>query len=251
MSRDWDGVNDYEKLRAKMVAEELGYIGFAADIYGKDLHTVENITMRSELATLYRSNVTLFANRIQAAVDVVRTFDEVDVDNVAIMGYCFGGTGVLIYALEGVNDVKAVVSFHGGLSMIPDAGPVVEPKVLVLSGGDDDTSTEIIDLEMTLDMANATWEITRYSDIQHAFTVFDDERYNEWADMRSWESMKEFLAECFGEKAFESNPPTSVDVEAVNYTDVDGTELMSYIAMPSMNWQRPLPAVLIIPYVRH
>lgn len=245
--RDWNGVNDYEKLRAEMVADELGYIGFAADIYGKDLHTVENITQRSELASLYRSNVTLFANRIQAAIDTVRTFDEVDDENVAAIGYCFGGTGVIMYALAGINDIKAVVSFHGGLGALPEPGPVAEPKMLVLSGGADDTSTEIIDLEMTLDAANATWEITRYSDIEHAFTVFDDDRYNEWADMRSWESMKEFLAECFGEKPFQSEPPAVTEVEAVNYTDVDGTELRGYLAMPSSDWQRPLPAVLVIP----
>lgn len=80
----------------------------------------------------------------------------------------------------GMNDVKAVVSFHGGLGSLPPVSVNVEPKVLVLSGGADDTSTEIMDLEMTLDMANATWEITRYSDIEHAFTVFGDDRYNKW-----------------------------------------------------------------------
>ena len=31
---DWNGLDDYEKLRARMLAE-LGYVGFAADIYGK------------------------------------------------------------------------------------------------------------------------------------------------------------------------------------------------------------------------
>lgn len=48
------------------------------------------------------------------------------------------------------------------------------PKLLVQSGGDDDDVADIMDLEITLDTAGASWEITRYSDIEHAFTVFED-----------------------------------------------------------------------------
>ena len=42
---DWDGVNDYEKKRAILFAEE-GYVGFAADVYGADLQVIDNITTR-------------------------------------------------------------------------------------------------------------------------------------------------------------------------------------------------------------
>lgn len=245
--RDWDGVNDYGKRRAEMISADLNYVSFAADIYGADLHEVTNTTQRSELAGLYRGDPELFASRIQAAVELVRNIEEVDTENVAIIGYCFGGTGVLTYGLLAVNDVKALVSFHGGLSAIPDAGNDVTPKILVLSGGDDDASTEIMDLETTLDMASADWEITRYSGVEHAFTVFDDERYNEWADMRSWNSMKEFLAEALGVTGFVSEQPDSVNVEDVNYTDVDGTELRGYLAKPSDEWQSPYTTVVILP----
>ena len=31
--QDWNGMNDYEKERSRMLAE-MGYVGFAADIYG-------------------------------------------------------------------------------------------------------------------------------------------------------------------------------------------------------------------------
>ena len=59
--------------------------------------------------------------------------------------------------------------------------------------------------------------------------------------------MREFLKECFGEKVYESSPPESITVEAVPYTDVDGAELQGYIALPLVGWQRPLPAVVILP----
>lgn len=167
-----------------MIASEFGYVGFAADIYGKDLHEVPDIDLRRELANLYRNNATLFASRIQSAVETVQAMDQVDDSKIAIIGYCFGGTGVLTYAMTGTNGegVQAVVSFHGGLSQVPSAmdNITVAPKVLVLSGGSDDASTEIINLEMEMDAVNANWEITRYSNIQHAFTVFGDNRYNEW-----------------------------------------------------------------------
>lgn len=243
---DWDGVNFYEQQRATMLSE-LGWVGFAADIYGKDKHEVEDIDERRELAGLYRGNATLFASRIQAAVDEVKTLDEVDSDNVAVIGYCFGGTGVITYGLVGAEGVVGLVSFHGGLSDIPEAGPVMEPKLLVLSGGDDDTSTEVYDLETTLNAANSTWEITRYSGIEHAFTKFDDERYNEWADQRSWESMQGFLKEAFGEEPYDTAEPAATEVTAVDYTDVDGAELRGYLSLPGGDFATPAPVVVILP----
>lgn len=248
---DWDGVNEYEQLRATMYNYDMNLVGFAADIYGIDRHNVSDINERIALATFWRSNGTLFAERIQAAVDLVRTLPQVNSDQIALAGYCFGGTGVLLYGLQGLNDVQAIVSFHGGLTGLPLPNTWVTPPLLVLSGGADDTSTDVMALETTLNSVNATWEITRYSDVEHAFTVFDDERYNEWADRRSWESTRTFLENVFGIKPYETgSPPETVSVEAVPYTDVDGTRLQGYLAVPnSSSWIAPHPAVVILPYV--
>lgn len=79
------------KARATLVAEQWGYAAFAADIYGKDLHQVPNITQRIELANFYRGNPDIFAERMKAAVDEFSALPEVDGDNIVIMGYCFGG----------------------------------------------------------------------------------------------------------------------------------------------------------------
>ena len=75
---------------------------------------------------------------------------------------CFGGTGILTYSFLGATDVVGAVSFHGGLTEFPVTGELNHP-VLVLSGGDDDTGTQVENLENTLNEANATWQITRYS----------------------------------------------------------------------------------------
>jgi hypothetical protein len=58
-----------------------------------------------------------------------------------------------------------------------------------LSGGDDGSHGNQTQLEGALNAANATWGITRYSGVQHGFTVWSDRRYNLNADVRSWESM--------------------------------------------------------------
>jgi dienelactone hydrolase len=225
----------------------MGWIGFAADIYGPEFHQVDDLTLRRELYTTYTNDTALFTGRIQAAVDAVKTMPGVDPDRIALAGYCFGGSGVLMYALLGMNDVAAIVSIHGGLAFNPPAGPTVGPKLLILSGGDDDASSSIMDLETAFDTANATWEITRYSGIEHAFTVFSDDRYNAFADMRSSESMYQFLQEAFDEITFETNEPAEIRVTTVPYEDVDGVMLQGYLAMPDDTWKRPLPAVVIFP----
>jgi hypothetical protein len=89
--------------------------------------------------------------------------------------------------------------------------------------------------------------IVHNSGIQHAFSVFSDERYNAFVDMRSSESMYQFLQETFDEVDFASSEPAEIGVTSVPYEDVDGTMLQGYLAMPSDEWKRPLPAVVIFP----
>lgn len=152
-----------------------------------------------------------------------------------------------MYALSGQGDVKALVSFHGGLTDLPSPSVNVIPKVLVLSGGEDDTATSIIDLENNLNTANAIWEITRYSGIEHGFTKFDSNAYNDRADKRSWNSMKGFLAEAFGTTPYEGNRPEISSTTPIGYTDIDGTELQGYLALPEgAETTDVLPAVIIV-----
>jgi len=83
---DWTNVDEYEQIRATMLNEQFGYVGFAADLYGPELQGVENRTIRGEQASLYRGNSTLFTSRIQAAVDVLKNHPAVLPDKIAIIG---------------------------------------------------------------------------------------------------------------------------------------------------------------------
>jgi len=263
----WENVNEYVKIRATMIAEEYGWVGFAADIYGKDLHNVQDPTMQIQIeqATQYRSDPHLFNSRIQAAIDKIAEHPNVDPTQISIIGYCLGGTGVLSYSFantdSAMNDdtIQAVggVSFHGGLLDFEvddddDASSRMFNPVLVLSGGDDDTGTAVEELEAKLVSAQATFQITRYSKIVHGFTVFDRPGYDEWVDHRSWEEMGTFLQEVYSEIEYGSIAPTegvdyrmtdsdsdteekgddAVAVQTVLYDD-NGFALKGYLAMPA------------------
>lgn len=70
-----------------MIAQEFGWVGFAADIYGPGW---EDGSTQGQQATLYRGNDTLFYGRIQAAVNVLKEHPMVLSDKIAVIGckYC-------------------------------------------------------------------------------------------------------------------------------------------------------------------
>lgn len=272
---DWDNVNDYEITRAKMIAEELGYIAFTADIYGADMHDIKDTSVKMEQATKYRSDFDLFNSRTQSAIQQVKSSPFVDASKVAIIGYCLGGSGVIGYSFgntaDSINDIVGAVSFHGGLMDFEVPGEMASP-ILVLSGGNDDAGTAVEDLESKLKQANATWQITRYSGVVHGFTKFGSDAYDEWVDMRSWKEMTTFLAERFGELEYGTIEPTldveyniamvdpseagadtavekrasKVVVETVAYDD-EGFALEGYLAIPPMSAGETRPALIILP----
>jgi len=153
----------------------------------------------------------------------------------------------------------------------PVTGEVAN-KVLVLSGGNDDAGTQVEDLEARLKQANATWQITRYSGVEHGFMVPKGAAYNEWVAWRGNAEMETFLSEAFNETSYGSEPPvegtdymvagmedagamnatavarageSTIMVETVDY-DHDGFELEGYLAHDSTNTD-PKPGLLILP----
>ena len=152
-------------IRATMINEEFGWVGFVADIYGEDMHDVQDFQVKIAQSNAYRSDPILFNSRIQSAVKVLKDHPLVDNTKIAVIGYCLGGTGVLGYSFSNTGnttDIVGAVSFHGGLMDFPVTGSMKNP-VLVLSGGNDDAGTAVEELEGRLNEANSTWQITRYS----------------------------------------------------------------------------------------
>jgi dienelactone hydrolase len=200
----WMGLTDYEKKRAEMLAQ-LGYVAFCADIYGKGVRP-KNTREAGAQAGKFKGDRQLLRDRVKAGLAALRLQLSVDQNRIAAIGYCFGGTTVLELARSGA-DIAGVVSFHGGLdSPTPSDGKNIKCKVLVCHGADDHFSSaeDIAAFEDELRSGKVDWQIIFYGGAVHAFTQPDAGHdnskgvaYNEKADKRSWEAMRQFFAEIF------------------------------------------------------
>jgi dienelactone hydrolase len=202
----WQGLTDYEKMRAKMLAQ-MGYVAFCADIYGKDSQP-KNLQEAGALAGKFKSDRSLLRARVNAGLDELKSNQYVDPDRVAAIGYCFGGTTVIELARSGAK-LNGVVSFHGGLdSPTPADGQNIRCRLLVLAGANDpfQKPSDLAAFEQEMRNSKVDWQITFYGGAVHAFTQPDVDKlnlsgakYNESADKRSWQAMKNFFAEIFNE----------------------------------------------------
>jgi dienelactone hydrolase len=199
----WLGLTDYEIGRAKQLAA-LGYVAFCADIYGKGVRPAD-AGEAGKLAGKYKSDRQLLRARVNAALDVLKQNELADTKNIAAIGYCFGGTTVIELARSGA-ELNGVVSFHGGLdSPTPADGKNIKCKILALAGADDPfQKPEDLDaFEKEMRDNKVDWSITFYGGAVHSFTqpnpgfVNPGAHYNEKADKRSWQAMKNFFGEIF------------------------------------------------------
>jgi dienelactone hydrolase len=198
----WGGRDEFVAEKAKKLAE-LGYVGFAVDMYGKGVKGAgpeEN----AKLMQPFMEDRALLQKRILAALSAVKLLPWVDEKRIAAIGFCFGGLCALDLARSGA-DIAGVVSFHGLL--IPSSLPTkkITAKVLVLHGNDDPMVPidHVLALEAELTETAADWQIHTYGHTMHAFTnpAANDPGfgtvYNGIADKRSWQSLLAFLSEVF------------------------------------------------------
>ena len=199
----WAGRGEFEENKAEKLAE-LGYAGFALDLYGKGLlgsSNEENAAMMQPLL----DDRAMLQRRMQLALEQMRRQREVDAGRVAAMGFCFGGLCVLDLARTGA-DVLGVASFHGLFGKPGNTdGNRIAAKVLAMHGWDDPMvpPDQVIGLAAELTEMGADWQIHAYGNTMHAFTNQDADDpdfgtvYSPCADHRSWQSLQLFLAEIF------------------------------------------------------
>ena len=199
----WLGLTDYEQRRATMLAQ-LGYVAFCADIYGKGVRP-KTVAEAGAEATKYKSDRALLRARVNAGLAQLKKSELVDTKRIAAIGYCFGGTTVIELARSGA-DIAGVVSFHGGLdSPTPADGKNIKCPLLVCHGADDPfvPAKDLAAFEDEMRDAKVDWRLIKYGGAVHSFTQPDPgfvnpgAKYNEKADKRSWQDMKDFLAEIF------------------------------------------------------
>jgi dienelactone hydrolase len=203
----WAGLTEYEMMRARQLAE-LGYVAFCVDIYGKGVRP-EAMADRGKQAGFYKGNRPLFRERLASGLKELTSMVNVDKNQIAVIGYCFGGTGALELARAGA-DVKGAVSFHGGLdNPTPENAKNIKAKVLVLHGADDPfvPKAQVDAFKAEMKAAKKPFEFVAYPGAVHSFTHKDagndpktGAAYNEEADKKSWAAMLKLFNKIFKTK---------------------------------------------------
>ena len=106
----WGGRGQFECDKARALAE-LGYVGLAADLYGKGV-LGNSVEENASLMQPFLEDRALLQSRLTTALETLKSLPEVDNDRIAAIGFCFGGLCVLDMARTG-TDIKGVASFHG------------------------------------------------------------------------------------------------------------------------------------------
>jgi dienelactone hydrolase len=201
---DWLGVGDYVRMRAEMLAR-LGYVAFAADLYGAGTRPAP--AEAPAVARGFYDDPELWRTRITGGFQRLLAEPGVDDARTAAIGYCFGGAAALELARAGA-DVRAVVSFHGGLRTGPPGEAArISARLLVLHGACDPVVPDDAVVAFVDELRGAPdvdWQLVIYAGAMHAFTLPDADapergaQYHPVAERRSWQAMKHFLADSFG-----------------------------------------------------
>ena len=200
----WMGLTDHERKVSDDLAK-LGYVALAADIYGEGVRPATTAEA-GRLAGRYKGDRALYRRRIAAALEALKAQAGVDGSRVAVIGFCFGGTGALEAARAGLP-VRGVVSFHGGLDAPGDFKPgPISAKVLVCHGADDPfvPPKEVAAFQEEMRASKADYVFAAYAGAVHAFTQrgagsdpTKGAAYQEAAHRRSWQHMRDLFQEIF------------------------------------------------------
>ncbi len=190
----WMGI-DNEARTAALDLEKKGYIAFIADIYGEG-NIPASSAEAAKIATHYKTDFMAYQHRIGVALETLKK-QGVKADKIAVIGYCFGGTGALETARAGLP-VTGVISIHGGLAKSAERPHVeIKTKVLVEHPANDRSvsKADYDGLVTELNEGKADWQIITYANSGHTFTNPESRDYNKVMADRAWNHTLMFLAE--------------------------------------------------------
>jgi len=182
---------------AQMIAR-LGYVVFAADIFGKDV-VPKTVPEMTALTNIYNNDRQLMRARAQAGFDALARNAMVDTSKIAIIGYCFGGTVAIELAETGVQGM-GTIAVHGSFrNFTPEAARNIKGPVLILHGAEDEVAPleEVNKLIADLRAAKVPWELQLYSGSSHGFDN-PSNPHEERADREYKLSIQRFFKEIFG-----------------------------------------------------
>jgi dienelactone hydrolase len=178
-----------------------GYAAVAVDMIGTEALSQGRESVSKAYAA-YGENPMLAREMTAAWLDRIAGLTEIAPQRIAALGYCFGGNCVLELARAG-GAVAACISFHGILtSRMPARPGVVKAHVAVFTGERDPyvPQEDVATLRRELGDVRAEFQITSFSNAQHAFTDpgadalgMDGLAYDPIADEVSWAATEALL----------------------------------------------------------
>jgi dienelactone hydrolase len=200
------GFSPHAQKVASRLADELGYVALACDLWGERKRVTDLAEVMPMLGAL-NADIPALRARVQTPLQALKAQDGVDANRIAAIGFCFGGT--MAFELSTCSPIKAAIGFHSGLkapSLAADASKITA-KVLAMIGADDPAIPEDTRgaFAQTLREAGVDWQLHLYGGVVHSFTEPAADamgnpavlRYDARADRRSWASMAVLLAEVF------------------------------------------------------
>ncbi len=175
---EWWGRNEYTEQRARELAEH-GYAALAIDMYG-DKNVTTDAKQAYEWMMQTFADADTIVNRAKAGLDTLAAQPEVNADQLAAIGFCYGGKVVLDLARSGAP-LKAVATFHATLApKAPAIEGQIQGEILVLHGE--------LDSMVTLDDVASFREEMHAAKVDHEVIIFEDAKHgfsNPLADERA------------------------------------------------------------------
>jgi dienelactone hydrolase len=167
MVHDKWGMNDNTQKQVESWAK-LGYVVFAADIYGMLPKDDPETRVQTDI---YRNDRALMKARTQAGFDALLKNPMVDGGKVALIGYCFGGGVAVEFGTTGALLV-ANIAIHGSFGGHQAGWARTMKGLFVILHGAEDPNypTQIDKVLAELRDAKAPFEMNLYSGTAHGFS---------------------------------------------------------------------------------
>lgn len=201
---EWWGLTTHAKHAAERLAKA-GYVALTIDLYG-NAQLTDDASVASANKTCLLNHPALLVERTQLALQTLQAQPQVQADQLAAIGFCFGGKVVLDMARRGAP-LHAVTCFHGKLTpQTPAQAGQIQAELLIETGGDDPlVPPEMLQaFEAEMQAAGVRYHIDIFPGVRHGFTNpqatahgeknnFDVQRYDADAAHASWQNMLALL----------------------------------------------------------
>jgi carboxymethylenebutenolidase len=149
------------------------------------------------LVTAARDNQNESNSNMIAAVDYLKSLDNVDSSNIVSVGWCFGGGQALQLALNAdpSSPMAATVLYYGNLVTDQQELSKIKGPVLGIFGSEDQSIpvSEVKAFEAALNANNITNEIYVYEGVRHAFANPTGESFAPAELKDAWQKTVAFL----------------------------------------------------------